>query len=121
MKKILVVEDDAYLLQIYKVKLEANGYEVFTLNTGEGVVEVAIQNNVDAILLDIILPKKDGIAVHDALKANDQTKNIPVLILSVVEEGMVTTRLRESGVSDLKSKLEHSFEEVLVSLHKVVK
>ena len=120
MKKILIVEDDQYVSQLYKIKLEALGYEVYLLETGEGVVDFVIQNKIDAIILDIILPKKDGVAVHTDLKANDQTKNIPVFILSVVEDGMVTSRLKQDGISELKSKLDTSFEDVVVALSKLL-
>jgi two-component system alkaline phosphatase synthesis response regulator PhoP len=120
MKKILIVEDDTYLAQLYKIKLEALGYEVSLMETGEGVVDFVISNTIDAVILDIVLPKKDGMTVHTELKDEERTKHIPVFILSVIEEGNVKARLLQDGVSDLKSKQEATLEEVVTSLVKLL-
>ncbi len=119
-RRILIVEDDTYLAQLYKIKLEALGYEVSLMETGEGVVDFVISNTIDAVILDIVLPKKDGMTVHTELKDEERTKHIPVFILSVIEEGNVKARLLQDGVSDLKSKQEATLEEVVTSLVKLL-
>ncbi len=119
MKKILVVEDDKFLLQVYKTKLQARGHEVYTLESGEGVMEAVKTNSVDAVLLDIILPKKDGIKILKELKRDEQTKNIPVVMLSVLSSGDMLTQIKELGPDAVKSKMEATFDNVLDSLKTV--
>lgn len=119
MKKILVVEDDKFLLQVYKAKLQARGYEVYTLESGEGVMEAVKTNSVDAVLLDVILPKKDGIKILKELKHDEQTKNIPVVMLSVLSSGDMLTQVKELCPDAAKSKMETTFDNVLDSLKSV--
>ncbi|MCL2110012.1 response regulator [Microgenomates group bacterium] len=67
-KKILVVEDEAVLLELYTVTLRGNGYEVMTAEDGDKALEVLKDNTFDLILLDIMLPGKDGLEVLKTIK-----------------------------------------------------
>lgn len=89
MKKILIVEDDTYLAQLYKIKLEALGYEVSLMETGEGVVDFVISNTIDAVILDIVLPKKDGMTVHTELKDEERTRASVVLFFLLLKKAML--------------------------------
>lgn len=82
MTRILIVEDDSLLLRMYQKKLEKDGYEVITAVDGEAGVQSASENKPDMILLDILLPKKSGFEVLEELKSDNETKDIPVVILS---------------------------------------
>ena len=81
-KKILIVEDDNFLSQMLAGKLLAEKALVARAADGEAAVEMANLNRYDLVLLDILLPKKDGYAVLKELKASDRTKSIDVIILS---------------------------------------
>lgn len=90
MKKILIVEDDAFLLAVYIDAFKNAGYEVVSAENGEMAVLEAVNSLPDFILLDIMLPKKDGIAALRALKANNQTLNIPVAMLTALPQDTFT-------------------------------
>jgi DNA-binding response OmpR family regulator len=80
--KILFVDDDNFLRKVYKAELEDHGYEVLLAADGEEGLAMAKANDPDLILLDMIMPHKNGFEVLTELQANPLTKNIPVIILS---------------------------------------
>jgi|SRR3989338_11700057 len=80
--KVLIVEDDTMILDMYVQKFEQEGFAVFHLDRGDDVVEIAEKEQPKIILLDVIMPGLDGFAVLRDLKANDKTKNIPVMMLT---------------------------------------
>ena len=81
-KKILVIEDDAFLGKIIKRKLLKENYAVVEALDGEEGLNVAKEEKPDIILLDLVLPEMDGFEVLAKLKADPQMSKIPVLILS---------------------------------------
>ena len=81
-KKILIIEDEVYLLEMYKMKFELEGYKVLIARDGQEGIESAVFGKPDIILLDLVMPIKDGYQVLEELKEKDETKKIPVLILS---------------------------------------
>jgi len=85
-KKILVVDDERDILELLRHQLEKQGYQVVATSLGSAVVPMASREQPDLITLDVLLPDKDGFEVMRDLKANPQTANIPVLILSVVQD-----------------------------------
>ena len=80
--KILVVEDDPFLLELYQMKLNEEGFEVFVAHNGREGFEVAEANQPELILLDILMPEVDGYEMLKKIKASAQTKKIPVIIFS---------------------------------------
>ncbi|MDP3998659.1 MAG: response regulator [bacterium] len=80
--KILLVEDDPSLSQIYKTELELDGFDVQTADNGETGLATARNGGLSLILLDIVLPKLNGLAVLEELKKDASTKNIPVIIIT---------------------------------------
>ena len=81
-KKIFLMEDDKFLLKLYSDKLNREGFEVSMAITGEeGLGKVAAEKP-DLVLLDIILPQKNGFDILSEIKLNPATKNIPVIILN---------------------------------------
>ncbi len=91
---VLFVEDDPSVAQMYKLKLELDGYQVHVAADGEAALTMATEAPPDIIFLDIRLPKLDGLAVLEALRSNERTKHVPVVILSnygereLVERGL---------------------------------
>lgn len=93
-KKILIIEDDATLSLMYKVKFETDGFIVLTADNGALGVEMAKEEKPDLILLDVILPQLDGFSVLEEIKRNAGTKNIPVAMLT----SLGTTEDQEKGI-----------------------
>ncbi len=81
-KKILAVDDDSDILDIIRIILEEEGYEVVTLANGNKVLDIVKQNSPDLILLDVMLGGLDGREICRALKEHDLFKKIPVVMIS---------------------------------------
>ena len=81
-KKILVVEDEESLLKLQSILLTIRGYTVEGATDGQAALEAVETMNPDLILLDIMLPKIDGLEVCRQVKANEATRHIPVVMLT---------------------------------------
>lgn len=81
-KKILAVDDDSDILDVIRIILEEEGYEVFTLANAKYVFDEVAQNSPDLILLDVMLGGLDGRDICKALKEHDSFKKIPVVMIS---------------------------------------
>jgi len=82
MKKILLIEDDPFILDIYKTKLKKSKFEVISASEGEEAIEKAKENKPDLILLDIVLPQLTGFEILKEMKKFKHLDNVPVIILS---------------------------------------
>ena len=79
---VLIVEDEDDIASILKINLEADGFRVSVLNEGGSVVDFAIKKQPDIILLDVMIPEKDGFEVCKEIKATPEIKAIPVIFLT---------------------------------------
>ena len=89
---VLFIEDDPAVAEMYKLKLELDGYQVQVATDGEAAIAMATQAPPDIIFLDIRLPKVDGLAVLEALRADERTRHVPVVILSNYSERELVER-----------------------------
>lgn len=85
-KRILVVEDEQALREMYALWLTAKGYEVITADNGLTGVQLAFHEAPDAVVLDVLLPKKDGFEVLTEIRRNPKTERLPVVILSSLDQ-----------------------------------
>jgi signal transduction histidine kinase/CheY-like chemotaxis protein len=83
-KVVLTVDDDEGVVTLFRRYLEKQGYRVFGLTSGERVVEEALRLKPYAITLDVLMPGRDGWEIVRDLKANPETRNIPVIICSIL-------------------------------------
>jgi DNA-binding response OmpR family regulator len=95
--RVLLVEDDQSVAQMYKLKLELDGYQVEVASDGEMALKMARGAPPDIIFLDIRLPKLDGFGVLKALRGDDRTRQIAVVILSNYSEREFVDRGLELG------------------------
>ncbi len=102
--KILVVEDDLYYLKTLEKILEEERYRVYTHGEGKGVVEKAKELKVDAVLLDIMIPEKDGFSVCQLLKEDSETRDIPIIMVTAKTDGEDLKRAFELGAFDYIKK-----------------
>lgn len=84
MVRILIVDDDEKMLGLYQAILLSEGFDVLTASSGEDGLRLAIENIPDLILLDVMMPKKDGGKVAQDLSENNKTKNIPIIFLTSI-------------------------------------
>ena len=90
--RVLFVEDDPSVSQMYKLKLELDGYSVTVAEDGETALSLAPDMQPDIVFLDIRLPKLDGLTVLERLRQDSRTRSIPVVILSNYSERELVER-----------------------------
>jgi two-component system phosphate regulon response regulator PhoB len=85
-KRILVCDDDAGILEVTKIILETNGYQVETLDNGKSIIKKVKRFKPNLILLDLWMPGIEGKEITKLLKADPETKTIPLILVSAVNE-----------------------------------
>lgn len=120
-KKILVVEDDRSLQSAIVEMLNQEGYETVSAFDGEEGLAKLSQEKPDLILLDIILPKKDGFELLSQIKSNPETKEIPVLILTNLEEVDKVQKAVDLGAAAFMIKADYSIKEILEKVKEALK
>jgi DNA-binding response OmpR family regulator len=121
MKKILVVEDDKYLSNAYKVKLLRMGFEVKTAADGEEALEALKGFVPDLILLDLVMPRKDGFVTLEEIKKNDKWKEIPVLIATNLGQKEDIERGLKLGAVDYLVKTDTSVDDFVSKVKFIMK
>jgi len=119
-KKILIIEDDEYLVDSYRSTLETEDYEVMIARDGEEGVEKALSLKPDVIILDIVMPKKGGIEVLKELKSKEGTKNIPVLMASNIDQKETVKKALALGAKEYFIKSNISIDELVERVKKYI-
>jgi CheY-like chemotaxis protein len=104
--RVLFIEDDAAVAEMYRLKLELDGYTVTIAPDGEQGLKQAKEAPPDILFLDIRLPKMDGFAVLEAIRADQALRHIPVIILSNYGEAELVDRGLRLGALDYLIKAE---------------
>jgi DNA-binding response OmpR family regulator len=99
-KKILLVEDDVALAEVYRARLEMEGFDVQEVHNGEEALSTAVDYRPDLILLDAMMPKISGFDVLDILKNTPETMNITVIMLTALSQPKDKERAESLGVDD---------------------
>lgn len=99
-KRILLVEDDTALADVYQARLELEGLEVKQVNNGEDALSVALEFKPDLILLDAMMPKISGFDVLDILRNTQETAGIKIIMLTALSQPKDKERAESLGVDD---------------------
>ncbi len=99
-KKILLVEDDEALANVYKSRLDIEGFETFWVGNGEDALAEATKFKPDLVLLDAMMPKISGFDVLDILRNTPETNNIHVIMLTALSQPKDKERAESLGVDD---------------------
>ena len=99
-KKILLVEDDDALANIYLARLEAEGFDIRRVNNGEDALAAAIEYHPDLVLLDVMMPKVSGFEVLDIIRNTPETANLKVIMLTALGQDGDKQRAEELGADD---------------------
>lgn len=118
--QVLIVEDDEFLSGIYQKKFEMEGFKVIVATDGEKGLGEAKKKKPNLILLDILLPKLDGFAVLSKLKADPETKDIPVILLTNLGQKDDVDKGIEAGAADYLIKAHFKPSEVVEKARKVL-
>lgn len=118
MPKILLVEDEELVSELYKRLLLLKKYEVLVAANGEDGLALAQDELPDAVLLDIMLPKMDGIEVLRHLKEDDKTKDIPVIMLTNIDDDIALGTAMKLHAADYMVKSDFTPRQVMEHLEK---
>lgn len=99
-KKILLVEDDDILRDVYKHYFETSGFWVYTVSNGSDAVAFTENQDFDIVVLDIILPGFDGFTVLRKIRENQKTLTLPVLVLTNLDDNKYITRAFKLGANE---------------------
>ncbi|HEY4474933.1 MAG TPA: response regulator [Candidatus Paceibacterota bacterium] len=114
MKKILVAEDEEVLLNVLKDRFEAEGWEVTTARDGEEAVESIKKTRPDLVLLDLLMPKKDGFEVLKEIRGDQEFKTLPIIVvLSNLGSDEDIKKALALGANDYFVKTQHPMSEIV--------
>jgi CheY-like chemotaxis protein len=119
-KKILIVEDDNFVAEVYSTKLLEMGHEVKIAQNGEEGLGLVEKEKPDLILLDIIMPVMGGIEMLEELKKKEEWKDIPVILLTNVGEKESIQKTRNLGVQDYLIKSHFTPAEVIEKIESII-
>ena len=118
--KVLIVEDDVMLNKIYQAKLGMLGYTVFAAYDGEEGIKKMGESVPDIVLLDLMLPKKNGFEVLEVVKRDIKLNRIPVIILSNLGQGDDIERGKALGADDFLVKSNIKLETVIEKVEQIL-
>ncbi len=103
-EKILVVDDEEHIAELISYNLTSNGYKVITANNGIDAVKIAIEEKPNLILLDLMIPGKDGYDVCKDVRSNSEIRNTPIIMLTAKSEEVDKILGLELGADDYMTK-----------------
>ncbi|OGF27272.1 hypothetical protein A2331_03565 [Candidatus Falkowbacteria bacterium RIFOXYB2_FULL_34_18] len=116
--KILLAEDDKFIARAYTDGLTRSGYEVIAVTDGQEAIKQAKEKKPDIILLDLIMPVKNGFEALEEIKSDKNMKDVPVLILSNLGQDTDIKKGRDLGAVDYLIKSDYSMTEVIKKINK---
>ncbi len=116
-KKILIVEDDKFLIKAYEIKFKKEGFDVMLAGDGLAGLESA-KKKPDLVILDLMLPKLNGFEFLERIKKDEQLKNIPIVVLSNLGQKADMDKVMALGAAEYLVKTEYSLEEIIKKVEK---
>lgn len=120
MTKILLVEDDKSLREIYNVRLGAEGYDIVSAGDGEEALALAIKERPDLIVSDVMMPKISGFDMLDILRSTTETKNVKVIMMTALSNEEQRRRGLALGADRYLVKSQVGIEDVVRTVHEVL-
>jgi len=115
MAKVLLVEDDVNLREIYAARLQAEGFETSTADDGEKALAVAVKERPDLIILDVMMPKISGFDVLDILRSTPETKNAKIMMMTALSQDSDKERGEKLGANRYLVKSQVTLEDMLLN------
>ena len=120
MAKILLVEDDQSLREIYGIRLTAEGYEIVSAEDGEEALATAVREKPDLIISDVMMPKISGFDMLDILRSTPETKDIKVIMMTALSSEDQRERGEALGANRFLVKSQVGIEDVVNAVHEVL-
>ena len=120
MTKILLVEDDQSLREIYGIRLTAEGYEIASAGDGEAALALAVKERPDLVISDVMMPKISGFDMLDILRSTPETANIKVIMMTALSADDQKARGESLGADRFLVKSQVGIEDVVNAVHEVL-
>jgi len=120
-KKILIAEDERAMLRALTDTFENEGFNVFGAEDGEEGLKIAFKEHPDVILIDLLMPKMDGMSMLKKIREDEWGKDVPVIILTNFSDVDKIAETVENGISHYLVKTEWSLEEIVKKVKKLLK
>ena len=118
--KVLIVEDDSFLVNAYRIKFERLGYETKIAIDGESALKILGEWVPDVVILDLVMPKMDGYEFLEKMRAKPEFLNIPVLVATNLGQPEDVDRARELGANNYVIKGNLSLSELVEKLEELI-
>ncbi len=120
MSKVMIVEDDDSLREIYGIRLTAEGYTVVSAHDGEEALAVAVRERPDLVISDVMMPKISGFDMLDILRSTPETQNIKVIMMTALSSDDQRERGESLGADRYLVKSQVGIEDVINVVHEVL-
>ena len=120
MTKILLVEDDQSLREIYGIRLTAEGYEIASAGDGEAALALAVKERPDLIISDVMMPKISGFDMLDILRSTPETAHLKVIMMTALSADDQKARGESLGADRFLVKSQVGIEDVVNAVHEVL-
>lgn len=116
---VLVVDDESEALKLVEIMLNNSPFRIITAQTGEEALATAQSTQIDVVLLDVMMPDMSGVTVCGHLRATPQVRNIPIVMLTALDDYATRRKATQAGATDLLTK-PVAREELLAKLNGVI-
>lgn len=120
MKKILIVEDEKILAEMYRDKFLQEGFEVYLASESREALEVLKKNKPDIILLDILLPRENGVSFLERLKKDSNFSSIPVVVFSNFDDPKTKSEVKKFGIKDYLIKTNFTPQQIVEKVKEIL-
>ena len=120
-KKILIIEDEEFVRELYEETLQRAGFSIVTAIDGNEGFSKVISEKPDLILLDIMLPKMNGLDMLKKIKKKETVKNIPVILLTNFSQESVIKEGFSLGAAGYLIKADYTLEKIVEEINKFIK
>ena len=117
-KKVLIIEDDDHISKIYGIKLSKENVDTIIARDGQEGINMIASEKPDLVLLDLMIPIKDGFTVLEEVKKTPFGKNLPILVLSNLGQESDIEKATSLGATDYFIKVNLSIQEVIDKVNK---
>lgn len=112
-KKVLLIEDDPQIYKVYEIQLKKEGVLTVVADDGDEAVELFKKEKPDLVVLDLMLPKRDGFGVLEYIRKSEKNNNVPIIVISNLGQKGDKIRAMELGANLYMIKVDHSIKEII--------
>jgi len=120
-KRVLIVEDDEHISKVYEIQLAKENLQVILARDGEEAVKMIESEKPDLIILDLMLPKKDGFWVLEEVKKNPKNLKAPILVISNLGQKIDQERAMALGATEYLVKIDYPIQDIIDKIKSYLK